>query len=65
MKHWTDQTDNEAVPFFDSLPIREIRKRQALCREQQALAVKQGKDDALADLQRMEKALFDSMMRRT
>lgn len=64
MLHWTDETDREAVAFFDSLSTREIRRRQRLCNQQKRLAFEQGNEDALADLERMNKALTSAMLRR-
>jgi len=64
MQHWTEETDREAITFFDSLSVAEIRKRQHLCNLQIDMAYEQHNDDALADLRRMEDSLMASMMRR-
>jgi hypothetical protein len=69
VRHWTDETDAEAVSFFDSLPEAEIRRRQDLCSQQQGRAYEMaaaGRDmtDTQADLQRMSDALAASMLRR-
>lgn len=62
--HWTDETDAEAVPFFDSLSTAEIRRRQDLCAQQKSIAYEQGNGDAMRDLDRMDQALTDAMLRR-
>jgi len=64
MKHWTDETDREADVFFSTLPVKEIRRRQALCSEQIRHAWEQRNEDALADLRHMEDALTRSMAAR-
>ena len=62
--HWDDETDAEAAEFFDTLSVPEMRKRQDLCELQLQMAWDQNNEAALADLHRMQDALFQSMMRR-
>ena len=67
MRHWTAETDIEAAELFDTLPTKEIRQRQSLCREQMGMIdnCPHGQlEDAMADMQAMENALFLAMMRR-
>jgi hypothetical protein len=67
-RHWTAETDAEAVVLFDSLPTKEIRQRQDLCRQQMGMidnAPVWQREDSLADLIAMDEALFQAMMRRT
>lgn len=64
-RHWIDQTDGEAAELFDSLSVAEIRRRQDLCAQQKRLAHEQRNADAMADLDRMETALTESMLRRS
>lgn len=64
MRRWTDETDHEAITFFDSLSTAEIRKRQSLCSQQKQSAYALELPDALADLERMETALTAAMLRR-
>ena len=62
--HWGDDADAEAAVFFDTLSVPEIRRRQHLCELQLQIAWDQNNEAALADLHRMQEALFQSMMRR-
>jgi hypothetical protein len=62
---WTDETDAEAAVFFPTLPEREIRRRQDLCKQQMRLAWEQRNEQASANLQRMSDALTREMFRRT
>lgn len=63
-RRWTEETDREADEFFATLPEKEIRRRQDLCRQQQVLAYEQRNEGASADLQRMDEALARAMMAR-
>jgi hypothetical protein len=64
VNHWTDETDAEAVEFFDTLPIGELRRRQSVCMDQQMRAFDRKDQRALEDLQRMETALLHAVLRR-
>jgi hypothetical protein len=58
--------DVAADALFRTLSVEEIRERQDICRIQVGWAVERNADeDALADLQAMEDALFREMLRRT
>jgi hypothetical protein len=61
---WTDETDAEAVAFFDTLSTSEIRKRQRLCAEQKTHAYARRLMSAMKDLDRMETALTNAMLRK-
>ena len=61
--HWTDETDTQAVELFDTLPIPELHHRLELCRQQQARAFDRKNQSALEDLQRMETALIEAVLR--
>ena len=65
MKHWTGTTDIDAVAFFDGLPVKEIRHRQELCELQLQMCDRMTPLDAVADLQAMQDALMESMLRRS
>lgn len=62
--HWTDETDVEAAIYFDTLSTTEIRRRQDLCTAQLRLAFDQRNEHATIDLQRMQNALTDAVLRR-
>lgn len=63
-QHWTEETNAMAVPFFDTLPVTELHRRLELCRQQQVRAFDNKNGRALTDLQRMEQALIDAVMRK-
>jgi len=65
MRHWTEQTDTEANELYPTFTEAKIRQYQDLARAQIRMAYDQGNEDAMADLQAMEDALFREMMRRT
>lgn len=68
MRHWTAETDIEAATLFDTLTTKEIRQRQDLCHAQMRmpyLGPQGGAEDAMLDMQAMDQALMDAMMRRT
>lgn len=64
MRHWTDKTTEEARHFFPTLTEAEIRRRQDIAAQQIRMAYDERNDDALADLQAMERELTHEMMRR-
>lgn len=63
-QHWTEETNAEAVQFFDTLPITELHRRLELCRQQQVRAFDRKDGRALTDLQRMEQSLIDAVLRK-
>ena len=64
MKNWSDEVDEKSKIFFSTLSEKEIRRRQDLCNQQIKMAYNQKNEDALYDLQRMQKALEREMMNR-
>lgn len=62
---WTDETSRKAAEFFDTLELTELRRRQDLCHAQQERAYAARDEMAMVNLQRMEAALFQAVLRRT
>lgn len=63
-RRWTDEVNEQSKALFATLTTKQIRQRQDICNAQIALAFEQHKDDALADLERMQDALMREMMNR-
>lgn len=63
-QQWTEDIDAMAVPFFDKLSVTELHRRLELCRQQQVRAFDRKDGRALTDLQRMEQALIDAVLRK-
>lgn len=51
----------EALNFYKSLNIKELRKRQDLCRKQLVLAVKQNHEESLIHLQKVDSLLIEAI----
>lgn len=63
-QHWTEQVDREADALFRTLPEKEIRRRQDICKAQARLAHEQKNDRAALDIARQDEALMREMLRR-
>lgn len=64
MSHWNAEVDAKANVLFASLSLAKLRKRQGLCEQLIALAYRQGNEDALTDLQKMQAALTRAVLAR-
>jgi hypothetical protein len=62
---WTDETDRQAAELFDTLELAELRRRQDLCHLQLERAYTARDEQAMLNLQRMDQALTDAVLRRT
>lgn len=62
--HWNEEVDAKADILFASLSLAKLRKRQGLCEQMIAQAYRQGKEDALTNLQRMQAALTRAVLSR-
>lgn len=51
----------KALNFYKSLNIKELRKRQDLCRKQLVSAVKQNHEESLIHLQKVDSLLIEAI----
>jgi hypothetical protein len=57
----SDYTDTEALEFFATLSMPELRRRQDLCRQQQRIAYEKRLDRAMAELNRTDDLLIQAI----
>lgn len=61
MIRFTPEVKEKTLALYKTLSLKELQRRQDLCREQTYRAVKQKNDDALSDLQTMYQLLTDAV----
>lgn len=59
----TPEENESCVAWFATLPLTELRRRQSLVRAQQSMAFKQRNETAMADLDVMDRHLFEAILR--
>jgi hypothetical protein len=61
MIKFTPEVKEKTLKLYKSLSLKNLRKRQDLCREQMNKAFNLGNDDAFTDMQTMDKLLTEAV----
>ena len=61
MRQFTPEVKEKTLTFYKKLSLKDLRKRQDLCRAQLTIAVKSKNDDGLSDLQTMDMLLAEAI----
>ena len=61
MIEFTPEVKEKTLALYKTLTLKELRKRQNLCRTQTTWAYRLHKDDALSDLHTMDRLLTEAI----